>query len=249
MQLSYIFRAAAIIGGLLLATTTAARADEIYLYSGQTFNTLGYSCGVGTFNGLSCNQLRPDSIGASIDLFTALGANYNGVVSAAAINSWSMTAGGVTLSSGGPGQDFYLDVITDSTGAFSDWAVFSDSGLGGVAMLTSSNNDENLGGLPWGLSPSDDSLYNELCAAANYGCQSNVIFTNQPLASSWSSSYVPPVSPAPEPVWDFLIAVAVAGPAGWYQRKRLRQRRQDDLEREIWLVSTQPAVLRSGVQV
>ena len=242
-NLSNIFRAACMLGVLLLATILV-RADEVYVYSGPTFNNDSYSCGAGaTFDGFTCGQLKNDNITVSLDLGAALGDNFDGIVSAADINSWSMSAAGVTLGSAGAGQDLYVDVATDGTGAITDWAIFSDSGLGGVAILTTADNDGNVT-VPWQLSGSDDALFSENCAQASYNCQSLVIVGNQPPASDWSSSYVAPVSPAPEPVWDALIALGVFIPAGLYQRKRMREQRRQALQREVYLAAN--GVVRSG---
>jgi hypothetical protein len=138
------------VGLGLLFLTAFSRADELYVYSGPTFVSNGYSCGVVPFNGLNCGQLRDDNITSSIDLVTALGANYDGIVSGGAITSWSMTSAGATISNTNGGQDFYASIATDGSGSIIDWAVFSDSGLGGVAMLTSGGNDGNVT-TPWAL--------------------------------------------------------------------------------------------------
>lgn len=246
MQHSNIFRAAGMIGVLFLATISA-RADEIYSYIGPTFESNGYSCGVATFNGLNCGQLKNDNITVSLDLTNGLGDNYSGIVSAADINSWVMSAAGVTLGSAGAGQDLYVGVATDGTGAITDWAIFSDSGLGGVALLTTSDNDGNVT-TPWQLSGSDDSLYSENCLLASYNCQSLAIVTS--AAGTWTGNYAEPVSPTPEPVWDAIIALGVFIPAGLWQRRRLRQRKQRDLQRELFLVATEPKVevLRTALE-
>jgi len=193
----------ALVAGAMLVSGGTARADIIYTYTGQSFNSF-----YGNSNGLTTTN----SITGYIDVATELGDNFdsfNNSNSVPVLLSWSLSDGVNTLSSalgditsGNVACTGCLNLETDASGDIISWDFYATNGSG--LVMIASNTGEILNDGLGGSSPTND-------VSSQISVGSAWVGGSETLAS-WSESATPEPS-------TLLLFAGGFGALAW-RRKR-----------------------------
>jgi hypothetical protein len=178
------------VASSMFAGGSAAKANFIYTYTGNSFTSLNATPGVST------GALAGANVTGEFTLSSALGDNFNGVVKP---TQFSFSAGPFTINNL-IATSYSFDIQTSNTGAIIDWTILTSisGSFFGTTVATSNARD----------------------STSSLGPTADLSASNSFSPGTWSVSDPPSATPIPAALPLFASGVAALGLFGWHRRRK-----------------------------